>query len=318
MIRQPQQSGSACVVVLGMHRSATSVVTRMVNLLGVSLPRAADLGVSRSPNPVNPTGFWEPRLLVDENESMLKAAGGRWHAPPGDTSIRASFASASSTYRQLLISYHRRKPSWVWKDPRLCLLLPDWQSLLGRVLVVIVLRHPLEVADSLRRRDGFDLEHGVALWERYTLGALAAASSLPAAIVQQEDLMAEPLEVAGRLSRWLRSNGLASETNDARIESLVDPSLSGRSRPESVEAAAAPLEVWERVSGLSPDWTEFQWEHSTDMSSTSRQILEAKRKALSVDIGSARGQRLGSRSRLWTYEAIRQAQRLGGRSPRDE
>ena len=61
-----------CIIVLGMHRSGTSALARVLNLLGV------DLGTNLLPAAEdNETGFWEHRDLVLVNEEVLRhsAAG---------------------------------------------------------------------------------------------------------------------------------------------------------------------------------------------------------------------------------------------------
>jgi len=48
------RSAQKAVIILGMHRSGTSALARVVNLLGV------DLGKSfLPPDPANPSGYWE-------------------------------------------------------------------------------------------------------------------------------------------------------------------------------------------------------------------------------------------------------------------
>src|SRR6185312_12242151 len=62
------------ILVLGMHRSGTSAVTRVLNLLG------ADLG-SRlvAPAADNPAGFWEHADAVKINDDLLQALGRTWY-----------------------------------------------------------------------------------------------------------------------------------------------------------------------------------------------------------------------------------------------
>ncbi len=58
------------IVVLGMQRSGTSALTRVLSLLGASLPRnlvAPGLG--------NETGHWEPAAAIRLNDEMLAHAG---------------------------------------------------------------------------------------------------------------------------------------------------------------------------------------------------------------------------------------------------
>jgi hypothetical protein len=76
----PDARAHATVVcVLGMHRSGTSLVARMLNLLGVHLgpdPRVLTSGKD------NPTGYWEYRPFVDINDAILERFGGQWDQPP--------------------------------------------------------------------------------------------------------------------------------------------------------------------------------------------------------------------------------------------
>jgi hypothetical protein len=65
------------VYVLGLHRGGMSVVTRVVNLLGVPLAEQDDLF---APDVINPEGYWKSRPLVDVNDRLLKRLGGSWDA----------------------------------------------------------------------------------------------------------------------------------------------------------------------------------------------------------------------------------------------
>src|SRR5205823_3578402 len=63
--------------------------------------------------------------------------------------------------------------TWAWKDPRLCILLPFWDGVLGtRHPIVLVFRHPIAVARSLQRRDRLSKTYALALWERHMRLAL--------------------------------------------------------------------------------------------------------------------------------------------------
>ena len=59
------------VLVLGMHRSGTSALTRVLNLLGLDLGR--DLMQAAANN--NETGFWEHQGLVDIPEKLMESLG---------------------------------------------------------------------------------------------------------------------------------------------------------------------------------------------------------------------------------------------------
>src|SRR4030095_3852003 len=82
-------------------------------------------------------------------------------------------------YRQELTDLIRREFGgqrlWMWKDPRTALSLPLWKEVLVQLDIetyyVICLRHPLDVAASLQRRDGFSRVKSLALWQLYNLSA---------------------------------------------------------------------------------------------------------------------------------------------------
>src|SRR5262245_453705 len=65
------------IVVLGMHRSGTSCITRMVNLCGAGLG-----GTTAGANAWNQAGHWESDEGLELNELILRYSGGSWDAPP--------------------------------------------------------------------------------------------------------------------------------------------------------------------------------------------------------------------------------------------
>ncbi len=74
---QAAHSPGRSVVVLGMHRSGTSVLTRVINLLGLQLCREDDIYTA----PDNPTGHWESVSLVAFNNRLIDVLGGKPAAP---------------------------------------------------------------------------------------------------------------------------------------------------------------------------------------------------------------------------------------------
>ena len=62
------------LLVLGMHRSGTSAVTRVANLLGADLSEHLI-----APAPDNPSGFWEHADAVKINEDLLEGLGRTWY-----------------------------------------------------------------------------------------------------------------------------------------------------------------------------------------------------------------------------------------------
>lgn len=213
------------VVVLGMHRSGTSAITRVINLLGVPLP-AGDLF---PPDENNPKGYWESSALVEVNDSVLARRGGSWAVPPpleGDWATSEEFVDLRAAAASRLATL-RGSEQWLWKDPRSCLTFPLWLSVLpGETTVVIVIRHPLEVARSLGRRDGFSRGYALALWERYVRQSLLACRGLPAFVTRYERLLDAPEDVVSDLRYFLQARGFDVHDPDPEgLAEFLDPAL---------------------------------------------------------------------------------------------
>jgi hypothetical protein len=195
------------VVILGMHRSGTSLVTRLVSLLGLALCREDDLLVGRK---ANPRGHWESRSLLDFDDRLLEELGGAWFCPPllGERELARSLRRRGAEALARLGDAHPRRP-WVWKDPRASVLLAFWSAVLAqRAAYVLVVRHPLEVSDSLARRDGFAPALSLALWERYTRQAMLGAAGRPTMVCTYDRVLADPLAFSERLLAFLGELGL--------------------------------------------------------------------------------------------------------------
>lgn len=202
------------VLVLGMHRSGTSALTRVLNLLGLDAGRDVLMGASES----NPTGHWEVERLTSFNDTLLADLGGRWSAPPA-TDPEAQVVLAAGPRGEeaaSLLAEAFTGSAWVWKDPRVCLLLPFWREVLGRgdgppPRLVVALRDPTEVAGSLAARNGMALAYGLALWERYTRCLLTDLDGEDACFVPYERLLAEPEAVARELVAFCPAEALGDD-----------------------------------------------------------------------------------------------------------
>ena len=116
---------------------------------------------------------------------------------------------------------------WIWKDPRNCLTFPFWRRIIGHdAAIVLVHRNPLEVAASLRVRDGFRLPVGLALWERYVRSALTAAEGLPAYVTSYEELIAGPRAWCRNVATFLRARPAEAATvRDDELAAFVRTDL---------------------------------------------------------------------------------------------
>ena len=94
-------SGPRVVVVLGFHRSGTSMTTQLLHRLGADVGPLDGLLAADALD--NPRGYWEPRRLIELNDPLLAALGGSAIDPPrlepAGTATRRSTGSGSRPRR---------------------------------------------------------------------------------------------------------------------------------------------------------------------------------------------------------------------------
>ncbi len=165
------------IVVLGMHRSGTSVITRGLKVMGV------DLG-DKLMSPllgVNEKGFWEDLDVVALNTEMLNSLKIDWHflAPiqPRDVASLIENGYLLQAIKMLKQKTANNSQLYGFKDPRTTKLLPFWKEVFNQgqwdVNYVITLRHPLSVCQSLSQRDGFEMEKGALLWLSHVISSFS-------------------------------------------------------------------------------------------------------------------------------------------------
>jgi len=191
------------IVVLGMHRSGTSAITKSLELLGVGL--GADL---HPPGFDNPRGFWEDRECVDINDKLLNHFGSAydrlgfaWDEIPTDSQISELKLRAIQ-----LVSRKLKENNGIWgfKDPRTCRLLAFWNEvflvLKCEVSFVIAVRNPASVVASLAARNNIPAEKSYFLWLQHVLPSLSFTEGARRIVVDYEELMANPYSQISRIS----------------------------------------------------------------------------------------------------------------------
>jgi Sulfotransferase family len=220
-------SEQTIVCVLGMHRSGTSLVARLLNVLGLDLGPEEHL---MEPNESNPAGHWESLPVSEINEDIFLRLGGSWAVPPPmppGWERGPELADLRRRARELIAADFSDSELWGFKDPRTCLTAPFWQRLLPPMRYVICLRNPVDVAASLeaRKEEWVPLDQGFDLWFRYVRSTLSAAAGHPHEFIFYEDLMTDPEPVVGTLARFLgRSRPSQGQIREA-IEVAVSESL---------------------------------------------------------------------------------------------
>jgi GT2 family glycosyltransferase/glycosyltransferase involved in cell wall biosynthesis len=162
------------ICIAGAHRSGTSMLTRLLHACGLYLGPKSEL---MPPQADNPDGFWEHLGFVALNDELLSELGGAWDLPPkADENFTHARLDPLRMKARLLIDGFDSTRAWGWKDPRNSLTLPFWQDLFPGLKTLIVVRNPLEVAHSMRERNGTSYSLGLRLWEIYNRRLIETAN----------------------------------------------------------------------------------------------------------------------------------------------
>ena len=193
------------ICIAGAHRSGTSMLTRLLHCCGLDLGSESDLMPAASDNP---DGFWENLRFVRLNDEILNAVGAAWDLPQRqEETFNGADLQSMRAKAQLLIELFQGKAVWGWKDPRNCLTLPFWRSLLPGPRMIVIVRNPLEVAYSMHKRNGTSYALGLRLWEIYNRRLLAETRPDERVIVHYQAFFEEPEAELERVAKFAGLDG---------------------------------------------------------------------------------------------------------------
>jgi hypothetical protein len=221
------------VLVLGMHRSGTSLCSHILSALGVDM--ADKIGGPGHPSmtPDNPRGHWERWEIVEFHDRILRlfnrdyfghfhdfALPVAWWADPRVAQIR----------REIIAFLENRMGDryFGFKDPRTMRLMPVWHQIFNELKlapkVVLCLRNPAQVARSLHDRDGLDPANGEYRWLVHMIDFYRYTSNLNCCAVEYEEWFNSPATNIEKLRTFLSLPWQQSEADLALLLSdLVDP-----------------------------------------------------------------------------------------------
>lgn len=196
------------ILILGMHRSGTSLLGGMVKALGAAGPKTL---MSRDKD--NPRGYFESLRVNAAANNLLAAAGSRWHDwLPLDPDWMASTKAEGHRHKlkAILASEFGDEPLFFIKDPRICRFVPLVSSILGEMriepIALLPIRNPLEVAHSIARRDGLPVASSLLVWLRHVLDAEHHSRGMPRCLLLHEELLAD---WQGQLKKAAETAGFA-------------------------------------------------------------------------------------------------------------
>lgn len=148
------------IIIIGMHRSGTTLTARILQELGLFIGRDLDYN-------------WEPKHFVKHNDWLLQQCGAAWDNPesiawlldnPDNIDLlvdytRHRFNNLSvSGFTGILPFLKGETPirgfsqPWGWKDPRNTFTLPLWKEVYPDAKIINIYRDGVSVAASLRNR----------------------------------------------------------------------------------------------------------------------------------------------------------------------
>lgn len=253
-------------IVLGMHRSGTSLLSNVMHYLGCDMADTTDAISDK-----NPGGFWERPQIVALHDEILEAIDRGIGTPQHVLPFPAGWwrRKEIKPIKQRLIEYVADSLAtttdlWGFKDPRMCRMLPLWKEILRAVgadpVYVHAIRAPEPAARSMslkntKLRPLTDAQSEM-MWLAYNYDIVRYTTSQNVLVVDYDHWFDAPTDIAVRLLDHL---GLPNDLSYDEIRKLVGGLVSSdfrnqRDDPASVNPTIA-RSFYEamRDSGRDPD-----------------------------------------------------------------
>lgn len=218
------------IIILGMHRSGTSVVGGLMNAMGLNTG-----GPLIRPGNDNEKGFFERIDAVLQNDFLMNKQGVGYehacHKYDAKEGLRVMLSSHSGKEGARALTFLNDPASYPWmlKDPRLCITLRTWLPVLNFFpAVLFIFRHPLDVAMSLHKREGFPINKGLRMWYVYNKQALKNSNDLCRVTGSHRLIMANPRQEMDRLYDALVNQcqvPIPHRVSDEKLYSFIDVNL---------------------------------------------------------------------------------------------
>lgn len=242
------------ILVTGMHRSGTSLVAMTMEALGVPF---GDHAAFYSADQWNARGYFERRDVMDINSRMITGFGrtrSRLAALAGQVVYLSEpksdkIVARGPRYADEMRSIRDETADGAIKDPRLCLTWSAWADVVDIDSCIVCIRHPFEVADSLRRRQHIPMRVGLRFW-RYHVQALRSRTPEKMIVVDLDSLMVNPKPELEMLVGDL-DLGLDLDEAISRFRATYTPGMA-KTLGERPPLDGDTEDLWNWVTGLRP------------------------------------------------------------------
>ena len=217
------------VMVLGMHRSGTSLCSHILSMLGVDM--ADVIGVDRGSD----RGHWERWEIVEFHDRILALFNRGYFGPFHDFPLPVAWWADPRVVqiRREIVAFVEKRMSrapFGFKDPRTVRLMPLWHQIFLELKlapkIVLCLRNPAQVDRSLQARDGLAPGIGEHRWLVYMMDFFRFAGAHEFCVLEYERWFDEPRANLKKLTSLLGLEWQHSEADlDLVLAEIVDPAL---------------------------------------------------------------------------------------------
>jgi hypothetical protein len=214
------------LTVLG-ARSGTSALAGTLGILGGTLPKNL-MGSASS----NTKGHFEPQDFAEMHDKILASVGSVWSDWREFPQTWFRSAEAQQYRLKLMALFLENYGDAVFsivKEPRMCRILPLWdgvfEDLKAKPVFCFIDRDPLEVAASLRARDGSSLTDGLLYYVRNHLDAERATRTRRRTFVSYDTLLSNWPKTIRFAGEKLGIPFSISKSQESAVDSFLEPAL---------------------------------------------------------------------------------------------
>lgn len=190
------------IVVLSAGRSGTSLLMKILGLLGMEL--SVDMVEGRFENP---EGYYEDSEIVSIHKKLLEKVGGKATLPLPEQWLDTRPAKVAVQDLKTIVQLRLKSTEKIWgfKDPRTASFFPIWVKVFNSLGVVpvfiLALRNPANVAISQRRQINREEAISELQWLLRVCDSLEYTAS-DCYILHYEDWFEEPQKTAQKLLKY--------------------------------------------------------------------------------------------------------------------
>lgn len=228
-----QDSYRPGLIILGMHRSGTSLVAGLINRMGLSTGGPLLPPVKGD----NELGYFERIDVYKQNDQLMRRQNilfsSGMYKYDNLKALQHIFSNPKQVFadgkRSLAFLNNQTNYPWLLKDPRLCVTFRTWLPLLNFVpAILFTYRHPMDVAKSFLTRDEhWPIEKSLRLWYVYNRRAVEQSNDMCRIITSNSAVMNQPHIEMDRIFEEMHQCGVPVPQKLPRetIDEFVKPSL---------------------------------------------------------------------------------------------